>query len=626
MEVFSLPEPTAVHPALLCPFEEGPVSTTQMYDSYEWRDEFGTVVSTDPNPGLIPGYYEVVVTDANGCTGNDIFQIQGLPQPNISISTPGVLGLCPSGTITLYAVETTGGYAYQWYQDDNPVGMDEPTLDISQTGSYYTIITDANGCTAQSNTLTFIDCDDLGGTCVNGFCGLGGGGGGGTGGCTPIGTADFTFNTTGDCNTIAFQNTSTNYQIGSESWNFGDPNSGPSNTSGMMNPTHSFSSPGFFRVRLTITELDASGMPCGIEWIEQVVMVPAAADFRTSQGCVGAPVQFYDHSAFLPAEITGITDWSWDFGDPASGANNTSTDQNPSHTYPDDADYTVTLTITTVEGCTSTVQKTVSVNPAPEIAFNPPSVNCQNTSLEFILQNLNNSNITDVEWDFGDPSSGDANTSIKDTTYHIFETPGDYTVTVVATNIYGCTATYSDLVTVEPNTLTGNIDPVDPGPICEGESIQLTASPGGMFWNWSTGENTESITVEDEGVYSVTVTDDQGCTYSPAAVVLEVIPAPIGSIRAVEYNEYDQPTAYFDDTYTICEGEEVYLFCSIQRRLYVCLDGWRRLPRKFRLQRTKEIYWQPECIIILLPLPIQQPDVPRWQDPLKWSSIQHQIM
>ena len=152
-----------------------------------------------------------------------------------------------------------------------------------------------------------------------------------------------------------------------------------------MNPSHLFTRPGFFRVRLTVQGLDGNGDPCGFRWIEKVVMVPAAADFRTSQGCVGAPVQFNDHSAFLPAEITGIVSWAWDFGDPASGANNTSTDQNPTHTYPDDADYSVTLTITTVEGCTSTVTKTVSVNPAPEITFDPPTINCQNTSMEFVL-------------------------------------------------------------------------------------------------------------------------------------------------------------------------------------------------------------------------------------------------
>ncbi|MFT4971941.1 MAG: gliding motility-associated-like protein [Saprospiraceae bacterium] len=560
--IFDLPEPTAVFPALLCPFEEGFVSTTVLYDAYEWRDEFGGVVSIDPNPGLIPGYYEVVVTDANGCTGNDIFKIEGLPQPNVSISSPDILGLCLPSTITLYAIEITGGYDYQWYQDGVATGTNASTLDISDPGGYYTIVTDQNGCTAQSNTLNFIDCATAGGVCVGGVCVGGDGGGGGNPGpgCTPAGVVDFTFNTTGECNVIEFQNTSINYLPGSENWSFQDFDSGAANSSSVMNPAHLFSKPGFFRVRLSVTLLDAAGMPCGTWWTVKPVMVPAAADFLTDQGCVGSPVQFNDHSAFLPAEITEITGWSWDFGDPASGAANTSTDQNPTHTYADEVFYTVTLTITTTEGCTSTVQKQVSVNQAPEITFLPPVINCQNTSLEFVLDYPAGNNIVDVIWDFGDAASGDANSSIQETTYHAYETPGDYDVVATATNIYDCTATYTTVVTVEPNTLMGTIDPPAPSPICEGDDMDLTASPGGSFWNWSTGENSETINVSAEGVYSVTVTNEDGCTYSPAPVLVEIIPAPIGTIQAIEYNEYEQPTGYFDSGYTVCEGEDVYLF------------------------------------------------------------------
>ena len=41
-----------------------------------------------------------------------------------------------------------------------------------------------------------------------------------------------------------------------------------------------------------------------------------------------------------------VTGWAWDFGDPASGANNSSTLQNPSHVYSNVGAYTVTLTAT----------------------------------------------------------------------------------------------------------------------------------------------------------------------------------------------------------------------------------------------------------------------------------------
>ncbi len=50
-------------------------------------------------------------------------------------------------------------------------------------------------------------------------------------------------------------------------------------------------------------------------------------------------VQFTDTSSPTP------TSWAWNFGDPASGANNTSTLQNPSHVYTAVGVYPVTLTV-----------------------------------------------------------------------------------------------------------------------------------------------------------------------------------------------------------------------------------------------------------------------------------------
>jgi len=59
-----------------------------------------------------------------------------------------------------------------------------------------------------------------------------------------------------------------------------------------------------------------------------------------TSGTVPLTVNFTDLSSGPP------TAWSWDFGDPASGVLNTSTLQNPSHTYSSAGTYTVALTPT----------------------------------------------------------------------------------------------------------------------------------------------------------------------------------------------------------------------------------------------------------------------------------------
>ena len=48
--------------------------------------------------------------------------------------------------------------------------------------------------------------------------------------------------------------------------------------------------------------------------------------------------------------------------------------------------------------------------------------------------------------------------------------------------------------------------------ICNYEPVTWYASEGWDSYIWSTGESTQSIIVSNPDSYSVTVTDDQGCT------------------------------------------------------------------------------------------------------------------
>jgi len=77
---------------------------------------------------------------------------------------------------------------------------------------------------------------------------------------------------------------------------------------------------------------------------------------------------------------------------------------------------------------------------------------------------------------------------------------------------------------------------------CEGSSATLTASEG-ESWLWNTGATTQSITVTLPGTYSVTVTNDFGCSGSASFTVLP-FPAPTGSLSLV---------APADSTYGVAE-------------------------------------------------------------------------
>ncbi|NUQ25463.1 MAG: PKD domain-containing protein [Saprospiraceae bacterium] len=125
-------------------------------------------------------------------------------------------------------------------------------------------------------------------------------------------------------------------------WNFGD-----GGTSTQQNPSHTYTAPGTYTVRLTATN------ECGTRFLQQMVTIvnPLTAGFTVdpSSGCAPLTVTFND------ATTGGATSWSWTFqgGDPA-----TSTSQNPVVTFPLPGTYIVSLTASS-GGATSTFQDTI---------------------------------------------------------------------------------------------------------------------------------------------------------------------------------------------------------------------------------------------------------------------------
>lgn len=106
----------------------------------------------------------------------------------------------------------------------------------------------------------------------------------------------------------------------------------------------------------------------------QLVPLTPTANFTASapQGCTGE-VSFTDLTG-------GVNSWSWDFGD-----GNTSTDQNPSHTYAAGGTYTVSLTVGNCAGSDNLTQNnfiTLSVS-TPPTTVNDTTFGC--TPISFLL-------------------------------------------------------------------------------------------------------------------------------------------------------------------------------------------------------------------------------------------------
>ena len=122
------------------------------------------------------------------------------------------------------------------------------------------------------------------------------------------------------------------------SWGFGD-----GATSTIRNPSHSFDTAGDYEVVLTVTD-DAGA---DSQWTDTVTVppppaenVPPIASFTAS--CANLQCSFVDGSADPDGSLTS---WLWDFGD-----GSTSTLPSPDHNYANPGAYSVSLTVTDIDG------------------------------------------------------------------------------------------------------------------------------------------------------------------------------------------------------------------------------------------------------------------------------------
>ena len=121
--------------------------------NYSWSHN--SVINNDTITNLLAGTYTLTITDANLCQDEEVY-IVGQPLPlQLNIDSTQTYILNPF---------TTGGvspYGYIWMKDNSPLADIEVGVGNSYTvgsyGSYYAIVTDANGCTNTSNMITYTE-------------------------------------------------------------------------------------------------------------------------------------------------------------------------------------------------------------------------------------------------------------------------------------------------------------------------------------------------------------------------------------------------------------------------------------------------------------------------------------
>ena len=530
----------------LCPetFTTVGITTTATISDVLIFDEDDNEIGTGLDAG--PGFYYVEITDDTGCKNRLQMGIDTIKPPVVSLTTPDFEVFCMRNSpLTLYALDSDGGYTYRWFRDGISFGNTAATLSTMDFGSYQVEVTNDKGCSTLSNQLNLIE--KCSGPVVDLPI------------CNSIDTIGFEISAQEFCNEVQFENVSSlGHDSSSVRYQFYNPVRGFTTFSNEENPLHIFSDPGFYKVFMSgsVPDQDNAGSFC-IDTYFELIEIPIAASFHTVRNCVNEPMDFVSTSAFLPGE--NIVSYEWDFGDPSSGSDNVSTDAEASHVFSTVGSFLVKLTIESASGCKSRVIEEINVLPNADVDFVLPRNLCAGEALKFITPE--GSNLSDIVWTFDDPNATPAQNNVEsETAIHFFSIPGTYDVTLEATNIFGCPAAITKSVSVDNNSLTGEIAVSNMAPICEGASTSLTA-PTGISYIWSTGETTESIEAFDQGKYTVTVTGGDACSYVPEGVIVEVIPRLSFQISARTFaDDFDFEGTEHIESLEICQGQAFDLF------------------------------------------------------------------
>lgn len=188
--------------------------------------------------------------------------------------------------------------------------------------------------------------------------------------------------------------------------------------------------------------------------------VPTPA-FTTSSACIpssGGLIQFNNTTS----QQYTVDSWSWNFGHPSSGNNNTSTESDPSHIYPGPDNYTVSLSLVTYDGCSNSTARLITLSDQPEVDFTWLT-DCFSAGETTSFLNRTESplsTITSLVWTFRTTGGGVlgqiTSSDPQDTVEFSFTSLNDYIVTLDVQNSLGCAASRRDTISFKPKYTLGS--------------------------------------------------------------------------------------------------------------------------------------------------------------------------
>lgn len=414
-------------------------------DNWNWDFGNGTT-GTDQSPDYqvysADDIYDVelIVASGNGCADTLVQQIEIYPVPMAEFTFDSVC--YPLEVQFTDLSDQNGTYpltTWTWTFSDGQTSNDQsPSIDFGMPGTFAAdlLITNGPGCKSTYS---------LGDAVVH-----------------PLPEPDFPQGLA-TCleDTIFFTDLSsispiTDDTIVEWTWNFDDGNS-----SDLVEPYHIYNAHDLYNVTLTT----ATNHGC-VESITRVVEIYALPEVEfiadPPSGCAPLTVQFIDQTEI--ANPYTLQSWDWWLGADSLISTSPSNVQvyNPELAPLDIAQYDISLTVTSTNGCTTelTKQDYVTVYPKPEAEFAVDEEVQDIIKPRFEFTDLSTENVTNWDWRFGDGTYDTDQHPV-----HWYEAVGTYGVQLIVETQYGCLDTAGINVKVNPvytfyipNSFTPNQD------------------------------------------------------------------------------------------------------------------------------------------------------------------------
>ncbi|MEI8280363.1 MAG: PKD domain-containing protein [Bacteroidota bacterium] len=266
---------------------------------------------------------------------------------------------------------------------------------------------------------------------------------------------------------------------------------------------------------------------CCHEWRNHVMINTVRREFQfvvtnCSKAVVADIPQYSDQYNTYIVECKGYTvhfentskggfAYHWDFG-VADQPNDTSSEFEPTFTYPDTGVYIVKLVVNRGSTCPDSISRFVKIYPTFKADFTDSGLLCPNASIQFNdLSEATYKPVNKWAWNFGDSTFS----NLQDPT-HSYSVGGNYYVTLISETVKGCIDTVKKLIPVDMFKPFAGNDTI----IVKGERIYFDAS-GGYTYTWSPGDNLNDTNIynpvgyyPDTGRYSyrVHITSLNQCT------------------------------------------------------------------------------------------------------------------